>query len=112
VIEQNDELLKLQQKLTEATAPFTEKSGTSAAFFTAPAEPEISPVTVDYVTTFVPERTGKNYLPHITLGFASQDGKQAMTALPFRSLVFSPAGVSIYQIGNYGTARKKLKEWR
>jgi hypothetical protein len=34
-----------------------------------------------------------------------------MLAEPFDAFTFSPVGVSIYQLGNYGTARKKLKAW-
>lgn len=112
VLDRNDGILKLQQKLIETMAPFTEKTGTAAAFFTTQAEPDISKITIDYVETFVPERTGKNYLPHLTLGFASQTCKMEMAALPFKTFTFSPSGVSIYQIGNFGTARKKLKESR
>ncbi len=33
------------------------------------------------------------------------------TQEPFESFTFSPAGAAIYQLGNFGTARKKLKEW-
>lgn len=111
-IEKHSDLLILQQKLIEAITPFTEKTGTSSAFFITAEEPAINPGTVDYVTTFVPERAGGNYLPHITLGFASKDCKRALTAKPFKPFTFSPAGVSMYQIGNTGTARKKLWEWR
>ena len=34
--------------------------------------------------------------------------------MPPKSLylsAFKPAGVAIYQLGNFGTASKKLKEW-
>jgi hypothetical protein len=30
-------------------------------------------------------------------------------AKPFEALTFSPASASVYQLGNYGTARKELK---
>jgi hypothetical protein len=29
----------------------------------------------------------------------------------FEAFTFSPAGVSVYHLGNMGTARKKLKSW-
>jgi len=32
-----------------------------------------------------------------------------MLAEPFDEFTFSPAGASVYQLGNYGTARKALK---
>jgi hypothetical protein len=112
VLEQNGELLLLQQNLIEAIAPYSEPNGFSESFYYTQNEPEISQVTIDYVTTFVPERVGKNYLPHLTIGFASAKQRQIMIEKPFKPLIFSPAAVAIYQIGNYGTARKKLKEWR
>ena len=34
-----------------------------------------------------------------------------MLAEPFESFSFSPAGAAVYQLGPYGTAAKKLKEW-
>ena len=30
---------------------------------------------------------------------------------PFESFTFSPAGAAVYQLGPFGTAAKKLKEW-
>jgi hypothetical protein len=33
-----------------------------------------------------------------------------MLAAPFKPFTFSPAGVSVYQLAEYGTAAKKLKE--
>ena len=29
----------------------------------------------------------------------------------FETFTFSPAGAAVYQLGPYGTAAKKLKEW-
>jgi hypothetical protein len=36
VVEPTDDLLRVQQELMDAVAPFTEKTGTAAAFVTAP----------------------------------------------------------------------------
>jgi hypothetical protein len=49
--------------------------------------------------------------PHVTVGIASQDYLKKMLAEPFDEFTFSPAGASVYQLGNFGTARKKLKAW-
>jgi len=35
-----------------------------------------------------------------------------MLAEPFEPFVFSPAGASVYQLGPFGTAAKKLKEFQ
>jgi hypothetical protein len=29
----------------------------------------------------------------------------------FEAFTFSPTGASVYDLGNFGTARKKLKSW-
>jgi 2'-5' RNA ligase len=110
-IEPTPALRALQQQLIEAVAPFTVATGTAAAFFTTPDESDINPTTVDYVETFIPQHTGDNYHPHITLGIASLDYLKQIAAEPFEAFTVSPAGVSVYQLGNFGTARKRLKTW-
>lgn len=112
VVEPTADLLKLQKKLIDAVAPFTVKTGTSAAFFTTADDPDINPTTIDYVTTFIPTQTGSHFHPHVTLGVASQDYLKEMIAEPFAAFTFSPAGLSVYQLGNFGTAWKKLKGWK
>ncbi|MDD5578814.1 MAG: hypothetical protein PHY16_05965 [Methylobacter sp.] len=111
-VESNDNLSKLQQQLINAMAPLTETTGTATAFVIAPGEPAIDKTTINYVTTFVPEQTGKNFKPHVTTGLARQGDIQDIIGKPFSSFTFSPVAVSVYQIGHFGTARKKLKEWR
>jgi 2'-5' RNA ligase len=105
-------VLKLQQELIDAVYPFEEKMGTAAAFFTTPNDPDIDQMTIDYVAEFVPKRTGQKFHPHVTVGIASQDyGKKLLTE-PFDTFTFSSAQVSVYQLGNKGTARKTLKSWK
>jgi len=36
---------------------------------------------------------------------------KGMLAEPFDAFTFSPAGASVYQLGSYGTAMKKLNAW-
>src|SRR5262245_13437979 len=111
VIEPTDDLLRLQQELIDAVAPFTEKTGTAAAYVTTPEDPEINQPTIDYVAAFVPQETGKKFNPHVTIGIAPQDYLKGMLAEPFDVFTFSPASASVYQLGNFGTARKELKAW-
>jgi 2'-5' RNA ligase superfamily len=109
VVEPTDDLLRLQQELIDAVAPFTEKTGTAAAFVTTAQDPEINQPTIDYVAAFVPEATGKKFNPHVTIGVAPQDYLKEMLAELFDVFTFSPASASVYQLGNFGTARKELK---
>ena len=112
VVQPTVELLELQQKLIDAVAHFTAETGTAAAFVTTPKDPDINKTTIDYVATFIPKASGTNFNPHVTVGIASQDYLKKMLAEPFDVFTFSPAGTSVYQLGNFGTARKKLKEFK
>jgi hypothetical protein len=111
VIEPTDDLLRFQKKLIDAVAPFTVKTGTAAAFVTTKEDPEINEPTIHYVEHFVPEGTGKKFNPHVTIGIASQDYLKKMLDEKFEAFTFSPVGVSVYHLGNFGTALKKLKTW-
>ena len=104
-------MLKLQQELIEAVAPFTVKTGTAAAFATTPENADIQLALIDYVAAFVPKYTGTHFNPHVTIGVASQDYLKRMLAEPFDVFTFSPAGASVYQLGSYGTAMKKHNTW-
>lgn len=104
-------VLHAQQQLIDALVSYTVDTGTAAAFVTTPAEPDINTSTIAYVTAFVPKSTGKNYIAHVTCGVAPVAFVKKLEAEPFSPFTFSPVAVSVYQLGNFGTARKKLKEW-
>jgi 2'-5' RNA ligase len=111
VIEPTDDLLRLQQKLIDAVAPFTAKTGTAAAFFSTEEGRDIQPALIEYVADFVPKSSGKNFNPHVTIGVATQDYLKKMLAEPFEAFTFSPAGAAVYHLGTFGTAQKKLSSW-
>lgn len=111
VIEPTDNLIKYQKKLIEAVAPFTVETGTAAAFVTTKEDPDINQPTIDYVKTFVPNETGAKFNPHVTIGVATQDYLKKMLEEKFEAFTFSPEGAAVYHLGNFGTARKKLKSW-
>jgi len=67
--------------------------------------------TIDYVKTFVPHGTGTSFNPHVTVGLAPQDYLKGLLDEKFEVFTFSPVGVSVYHLGNFGTARTKLKSW-
>jgi hypothetical protein len=104
-------LRELQQHLIDAVAPFTVVTGLSDAFATTPDDPIIDPMLIDYVSGFVPTSTGEQFSPHVTTGIAPCDYLDAMLAEPFEPFAFSPAGTAIYQLGQFGTAARKLHEW-
>jgi hypothetical protein len=105
------ELLKLQEELIAAVAPFTAKTGTIAAFVSGHDDPALDALMIDYVSTFVPKYSGERFNPHVSTGVAPREYLDKMLAEPFQPFTFSPAGAAVYQLGQFGTAAKKLKAW-
>ncbi len=104
-------LLELQQAVIAAVAAFTVERGDSSAFVTTPEDPVIDPSLIDYVSAFVPKSSGGHYNPHVTTGVGPRTYLDQMLAEPFEPFTFSPAGAAVYQLGQFGTAAKKLKQW-
>jgi 2'-5' RNA ligase len=110
-IEPTDDLVRLQKKIVDAVAPFTVTAGGSSAFVTSKEAPDINESTIDYVRTFVPDASGAKFNPHVTIGQAPEEHLKPILAEPFERFTFRPTSVSVYQLGNFGTAQKKLKSW-
>jgi hypothetical protein len=111
VVRPTPELLKLQEDIIAAVSPFTVETGDSSSFFTTPDDLIIDPSLIQYVSTFVPKSSGTHFNPHVSTGLAPQIYLDQMLAEPFEPFTFSPAGAAVYQLGQFGTAAKKLKEW-
>ena len=105
-------LVELQRALIEAVAPFTAATGFPEAFFTTPDDPVIDPAVIDYVAGFVPGSTGDHFKLHVTTGIGTRDHLDRMLDEPFEPFTFSPVGAAVYQLGNFGTARKRLHGWQ
>jgi hypothetical protein len=108
LVKPTPELLKLQQELADAIKPYEAPTGTSAAFVTTPEAPNISADLIQYVSVFVPDHSGDHYVPHVSIGVATTDYLKTLSSAPFTDFTFSPAGASVYHLGEYGTAMKKL----
>jgi 2'-5' RNA ligase len=109
VVEPTEDLLRLQKELLDAVAPFTEKTGTAAAFVSADEGRDIQQGLVDYVANFTTVAAGKKFNPHVTIGVAAEAYLKEMLAEPFKAFTFSPVGASVYQLGSFGAARKELQ---
>jgi len=105
------ELLELQRQVIAAAAPFTVETGTIAAFTAPQDDPATDAALIDYVSTFVPKMSGEHFSPHVSTGVAPREYLDKMLAEPFEPFTFSPAGAAVYQLGPFGTAAKKLREW-
>jgi hypothetical protein len=108
LVKTTPDLLRLQQELIEAVTPFTAPTGTAAAFVTTPQDPDIVPELIPYVAEFVPAHSGDHFVPHVSIGVGTTDSLTGMGAAPFDDFTFSPVGASVYHLGNYGTAMKRL----
>lgn len=112
VIQPTPELRRLQQEIVDAVAPYTRSNGTSAAYVTTPEAPDVNQPTLSYVNAFVPQRTGENFNPHVTIGVASIPFVKGMQAKPFPTFRFPVIGAAVFHLGNFGTASEQLWRWR
>jgi hypothetical protein len=111
-IERSDPLNRVQAKIAAAVEPFAVPAGSSDAFAVSRELPKIDERTVDYVKNFIPNASGKNYRPHITVGLAHNFVAKDIEAIRFPHRTFRPAAVAIYQLGNVGTAQQELWTWK
>jgi hypothetical protein len=109
VAEPTEDLHRLEDELVKAVEPYVVKTGTPAAFFSDEGGRDIQGFLISYVENFVRDAAGKRFNPHVTIGVATEKYLNEMLAEPFPSFTFSPASASVYQLGAFGTARKKLK---
>lgn len=100
--EKKPELKKLQEKLLRKLKPYMQDDAPKDAFFD---EDKIQPQFMNYVENFTEQHTGDNYTPHLTLGV---EPKGFIHVTPPKE-EFHFSGIGVYQMGEYGTARKELR---
>ncbi|HEV7317186.1 MAG TPA: 2'-5' RNA ligase family protein [Ensifer sp.] len=110
VVEPSDELVALQQAMIEAVNPFVRQGGDGSAFVPDPTGAPFDPMLFKYVETFVPAQTGPKFNPHVTVGIAPLGWLGEREKEPFSSFDFGAKGVAVYQLGNFGTASKRLDD--
>jgi hypothetical protein len=111
-IERSQWLKQFEENVAKAGSHVAVATGEAAAFSTTRELPKIDNEIIDYVKNFAAKSSGTKYNPHVTIGVAHEDFVKRFKAEPFEKFTFKPAGVAIYQLGNFGTAQKKLWEWR
>lgn len=107
VVQPTAELRELQQRIIAVVEPLAVK-GTGEAFVPSPDGAAIAPSIVEYVNGYVPERSGKNFNPHVTVGLGRGPFVKRMIEAPFVTFTFKTTGASVYHLGNYGTAAVEL----
>jgi hypothetical protein len=109
VVEPTEDLLRLQRQLLGTVAPFTETTGTPAAFYSTEGGRDIQPGLINYVADFVTVAAGKKFNPHVTIGVAPQTYLDKMFAEPFEAFTFSAVGAAVFQLGTFGAVRRELE---
>lgn len=104
-------VIDLQSALIEAIKPHTGSGGTSEAFVTTPAEPEINDDTLTYVEGYVPDHSGDNFMAHVTVGQGKLEDLKALEKPDFEAFTFHPAAFAVFHLGNNGTAHTQLQHW-
>jgi hypothetical protein len=109
--EPTPELIKLQADIIAAAKPFMLKTGPIGAFTAGHDDPANDAAMIDYVSTFEKKAAGEHFNPHVSTGNAPTTYLDEMVKEPFESFTFAPARAAVFQLGPFGTAAKKLKEW-
>ena len=86
-----------------------ERAAPSPDWLAGPASCDIQQGLIDYVANFSTVAAGKKFNPHVTIGVAPEVYLKETLAEPFKAFMFSPVGASVYQLGSFGAARKKLQ---
>jgi 2'-5' RNA ligase len=110
-IQHNDALSRVQAKVADVVQEFAVPDGTVAAFAVNDELPKVDESIVTYVKEFIPKASGKNFKPHITIGRAQAEIVTDIEAVGFPHRRFRARGVAIYQLGDFGTAQKRLGSW-
>jgi hypothetical protein len=108
VIEPSHELIALQQAAVDAVTPFAKSGGEASAFSPDPTGAPFDPKLFKYVETFVPNQTGQKFNPHVTIGIAPLGWIEAREKETFNSFTFGGKAIAVYQLGNFGTASRRL----
>jgi hypothetical protein len=107
-VEKSEPLMKLHEKTIEAVRPFIVKNGSEASFKQNPDGSPISESTVTYVPEFVDKHSYENFDPHISLGVAQTLFLDSLAQQVFKPIQFKAQSLSVFQLGDHGTAQKLL----
>lgn len=107
-VEKSNALLALHKKTIELVEPFMVKEGSEKSFVQNPDRSAISASTVSYVPDFLDKYSYEKFEPHISLGIAQKVFLDSLAKNVFRPIHFKATSISIYQLGDHGTAQKLI----
>jgi len=108
VIEPSEDLRALQRAAIEAVYGHAREGGGEAAFVPDRSGTRFDPFLFEYVETSVPSQTGEQFNPHVTIGVAPLGWLRVLEEEPFDRCTFGAKGIATDQLGNFGTASKRL----
>ena len=106
--EPNEQLHVLQQAVIEALKDYVQEGGGESAFVPDKSGLPFDPAMFEYVDNYVQSHAGENFHPHVTVGMAPLDWLEELERKPFDKFMFRAKGIAVYQLGNFGTAAKRL----
>lgn len=107
-IEKSHKLSKLHQETIERIKPFMISDGYLESFVQNPDGTPISDFTFTYLLEFLEKHSYENFDPHISLGVARTALLDTLSESISAPIKFQATSVSLYQLGDHGTAQKKL----
>jgi len=103
-------LLELQRKVIAAVNSYDAGNADEEAYVPDPTGTAFDPFLFEYVETFVPKQTGSSFNPHVTIGLAPQRWLVEQEQQTFDRFDFGADTIAVYQLGNFGTASKRLSK--
>ncbi len=107
-IKPSDDIVALQAKVIEVMEPFRKSGGNQEAFVPDPSGTLFDPILFTYVDTFVEQQAGENFNPHVTTGTGPLQWVKAREEEPFEPFEFGVQRLTIYKLGNFGTAAEPV----
>jgi 2'-5' RNA ligase len=107
-IEPTPQLHALQRAVIDAVNPYDQGIADERAYVPDPTGAPFDPFMFEYVKTYVPKQTGENFNPHLTIGIAPRDWLDRVEKQPFEKFEFGAQRLAVYQLGNFGTAARRL----
>ncbi|WP_207061201.1 2'-5' RNA ligase family protein [Motiliproteus sp. SC1-56] len=108
VVDPTPPLHALQQAIIGAVDIYAQPGGNQSAFVPDKSGTPFDSLLFEYVETFVPNQTGEKFNPHVTIGVAPLEWLKELETQPFDTFSFGADGLAVYQLGNFGTASRRL----
>ncbi|MEO8774039.1 MAG: hypothetical protein ABI371_06895 [Gelidibacter sp.] len=107
-IKKSKGLIALHKRTIAFLEPYILPNGSQEAYVQNADGSPIDDFTLAYVPKFVSHYSYENFNPHISLGVAKVSLLDSLAEHDFRAMKFHATDIAVFQLGNYGTARKLL----